>query len=193
MSGLLDGAAERAGGGGLGLADDIAVAGVGGAEAGDAAGPALRGTLRDGRLDSGPERVLVEVALGVLRGDAATLVTVEEVVTIHGLDDAGDRVVAVAAGEGLAGLGQLTLGGVALKQAKRHPTLGDRVTVGAGAKILGPVEIGADSSVGANAVVVKDAPADSVVVGVPGVVKPARSTKEELREAQFYIDPAIYI
>src|SRR5699024_2277837 len=87
----------------------------------------------------------------------------------------------------------VTLGGVALKQAKRHPTLGDRVTVGAGAKILGPVEIGADSSVGANAVVVKDAPADSVVVGVPGVVRPARSTKEELREAQFYIDPAIYI
>lgn len=87
----------------------------------------------------------------------------------------------------------VTLGGVALKQAKRHPTLGDRVTVGAGAKILGPVEIGADSSVGANAVVVKDAPEDSVVVGVPGVVKPARSTKEELREAQFYIDPAIYI
>ena len=87
----------------------------------------------------------------------------------------------------------VTLGGVSLKQTKRHPTLGDRVTVGAGAKILGPVEIGADSSVGANAVVVKSAPADSIVVGIPGVAKPARSTKEELREAQFYIDPAIYI
>ncbi|MBB0968247.1 serine O-acetyltransferase [Dietzia aerolata] len=87
----------------------------------------------------------------------------------------------------------VTLGGVSLKQVKRHPTLGDRVTVGAGAKILGPVEIGADSSVGANAVVVKSAPADSVVVGIPGVAKPAKSSKEELREAQFYIDPAIYI
>lgn len=87
----------------------------------------------------------------------------------------------------------VTLGGVSLKQTKRHPTLGDRVTVGAGAKILGPVEIGDDSSVGANAVVVKDAPADSIVVGVPGVAKPAKSTKEELRDAQFYIDPAIYI
>lgn len=87
----------------------------------------------------------------------------------------------------------VTLGGVALKQAKRHPTLGDRVTVGAGAKILGPVEVGADSAVGANAVVVKDAPADSIVVGIPAVATPARSTKEELREAQFYIDPAIYI
>lgn len=87
----------------------------------------------------------------------------------------------------------VTLGGVSLKQTKRHPTLGDRVTVGAGAKILGPVEIGDDSSVGANAVVVKDAPAESIVVGVPGVAKPAKSTKEELRDAQFYIDPAIYI
>lgn len=87
----------------------------------------------------------------------------------------------------------VTLGGVSLKHVKRHPTLGDRVTVGAGAKILGPVEVGSDSSVGANAVVVKSAPANSVVVGVPGVAKPAKSTKEELRDAQFYIDPAIYI
>ena len=87
----------------------------------------------------------------------------------------------------------VTLGGVSLKQVKRHPTLGDRVTVGAGAKILGPVEIGSDSSVGANAVVVKDAPANSIVVGIPGVAKPATESKEELRDAQFYIDPAIYI
>ena len=87
----------------------------------------------------------------------------------------------------------VTLGGVSLKQVKRHPTLGDRVTVGAGAKILGPVEIGDDSSVGANAVVVKSAPANSIVVGVPGEVRPSKSTKEELRDAQFYIDPAIYI
>ena len=87
----------------------------------------------------------------------------------------------------------VTLGGVSLKQVKRHPTLGDRVTVGAGAKILGPVEIGADSSVGANAVVVKSAPAGSVIVGIPGVAKPARSSQEDLRDAQFYIDPAIYI
>ena len=87
----------------------------------------------------------------------------------------------------------VTLGGVSLKQTKRHPTLGDRVTVGAGAKILGPVEIGSDSSVGANAVVVKSAPAHSVVVGIPGVARPAKTSKEELREAQFYIDPAIYI
>lgn len=87
----------------------------------------------------------------------------------------------------------VTLGGVSLKQVKRHPTLGDRVTVGAGAKILGPVEIGDDSSVGANAVVVKSAPANSIIVGIPGQARPSKSSKEELRDAQFYIDPAIYI
>ena len=87
----------------------------------------------------------------------------------------------------------VTLGGVSLKQVKRHPTLGDRVTVGAGAKILGPVEIGDDSSVGANAVVVKSAPANSIIVGIPGQARPSESSKEELRDAQFYIDPAIYI
>ncbi|MDN5760216.1 MAG: serine O-acetyltransferase, partial [Tomitella sp.] len=53
----------------------------------------------------------------------------------------------------------VTLGGISLARTKRHPTLGDRVTVGAGAKILGPVTIGADSAVGANAVVTRDAPA----------------------------------
>ena len=87
----------------------------------------------------------------------------------------------------------VTLGGVSLKQVKRHPTLGDRVTVGTGAKILGPVEIGDDSSVGANAVVVKSAPANSIIVGIPGQARPSESSKEELRDAQFYIDPAIYI
>lgn len=87
----------------------------------------------------------------------------------------------------------VTLGGVSLKQAKRHPTLGDRVTVGAGAKILGPVEIGADSSVGANAVVVKGAPANSVLTGIPAKVREAKESKQELRDAQFYVDPAIYI
>ncbi|HXZ24880.1 MAG TPA: serine O-acetyltransferase, partial [Nitrospiria bacterium] len=49
----------------------------------------------------------------------------------------------------------VTLGGTSLQKGKRHPTLGDRVTVGAGAKILGPIEIGCDSRIGANAVVVK--------------------------------------
>ncbi|MGW8484145.1 serine O-acetyltransferase EpsC [Microbacterium sp. NPDC055903] len=61
----------------------------------------------------------------------------------------------------------VTLGGRTRDAGKRHPTLGDGVAVGAGAKILGPITIGAGSVVGANAVVTRDAPADSVLVGVP--------------------------
>jgi serine O-acetyltransferase len=62
----------------------------------------------------------------------------------------------------------VTLGGTSLEKGKRHPTLEDRVVVGAGAKILGAITIGQDSRIGANAVVVKSVPANSVVVGVPG-------------------------
>ena len=61
----------------------------------------------------------------------------------------------------------VTLGGRTRNAGKRHPTLGDGVAVGAGAKILGPVTIGPRSVVGANAVVTRDAPADCVLVGVP--------------------------
>jgi serine O-acetyltransferase len=64
----------------------------------------------------------------------------------------------------------VTLGGTALEAGKRHPTVGDRVTIGAGAKVLGPITIGSGSRIGANAVVVRDVPPDSVVVGVPGQV-----------------------
>jgi len=64
----------------------------------------------------------------------------------------------------------VTLGGTSLDRGKRHPTVGDRVTIGAGAKVLGPIVIGDDSRIGANAVVVKAVPPNSVVVGVPGQV-----------------------
>lgn len=64
----------------------------------------------------------------------------------------------------------VTLGGTSLESGKRHPTVGDRVTIGSGAKVLGPVTIGSGSRIGANAVVVRDVPPDSVVVGVPGQV-----------------------
>jgi serine O-acetyltransferase len=64
----------------------------------------------------------------------------------------------------------VTLGGTGTDTGKRHPTIGDRVIVGAGAKILGPIKIGDDSRIGANAVVVKEVPSSSVVVGVPGQV-----------------------
>lgn len=62
----------------------------------------------------------------------------------------------------------VTLGGTSLAHGKRHPTIGERVTIGAGAKILGPITIGDDSRIGANAVVVDSVPPNSVVVGVPG-------------------------
>ena len=64
----------------------------------------------------------------------------------------------------------VTLGGTSLEKGKRHPTIGDRVVIGAGAKVLGAITIGPDSRIGANAVVVKSVPANSVVVGVPGQV-----------------------
>lgn len=64
----------------------------------------------------------------------------------------------------------VTLGGTSLNKGKRHPTLGNNVVVGAGAKILGAIEIGDGSRIGANAVVVKPVPPNSVVVGVPGQV-----------------------
>ncbi|MCE5315015.1 MAG: serine O-acetyltransferase [Armatimonadota bacterium] len=64
----------------------------------------------------------------------------------------------------------VTLGGVSLEKKKRHPTLGNNVVVGAGAKVLGAIKLGDNVQVGANAVVVKDVPANSVVVGIPGRV-----------------------
>jgi len=68
----------------------------------------------------------------------------------------------------------VTLGGTTWEKVKRHPTLGDNVVVGAGAKILGPVTIGDGVRIGSNSVVVRDVPAGATVVGIPGhVVRPA--------------------
>lgn len=64
----------------------------------------------------------------------------------------------------------VTLGGTSLVHGKRHPTIEDNVVIGAGAKVLGAIVIGSNSRIGANAVVVKSVPPDSVVVGVPGQV-----------------------
>lgn len=64
----------------------------------------------------------------------------------------------------------VTLGGVSAEKGKRHPTVMDQVVIGAGAKILGAIEIGEYSRIGANAVVVKPVPENSVVVGIPGRV-----------------------
>jgi len=64
----------------------------------------------------------------------------------------------------------VTLGGTSLERGKRHPTIGDRVVLGAGAKVLGNLVVGDDSRIGANAVLVRSVGEHSVVVGVPGQV-----------------------
>jgi len=64
----------------------------------------------------------------------------------------------------------VTLGGVSMSKGKRHPTLGDEVVVGAGAKVLGPVRIGDKAMIGSGSVVVKDIPDGGVAVGVPAKV-----------------------
>jgi serine O-acetyltransferase len=77
----------------------------------------------------------------------------------------------------------VTLGGVSWNKGKRHPTLGDRVVVGAGAKILGPIEIGEQARVGANSVVIAPVPAGKTVVGIPGkLVKSSRGMTDGIHE-----------
>ena len=63
-----------------------------------------------------------------------------------------------------------TLGGTGKESGKRHPTVGNNVIIGAGAKVLGPISIGNNSKVGANSVVLKDVPSNSTVVGIPGKI-----------------------
>jgi len=77
----------------------------------------------------------------------------------------------------------VTLGGVSTSKGKRHPTIGDNVTIGAGAVVLGNVMIGENVKIGAGSVVVKDVPPNSTVVGVPGRVVKREGTciKVDLR------------
>jgi serine O-acetyltransferase len=62
----------------------------------------------------------------------------------------------------------VTLGGTGFQRGKRHPTLGDNVTVGSGAKLLGPIAVGDGAKIGANTVVIEDVPPGSTVIGNPG-------------------------
>ncbi len=73
----------------------------------------------------------------------------------------------------------VTLGGTSWAKEKRHPTLGDNVVIGSGAKILGPFTLGDNSKVGSNSVVVKEVPPNSTVVGVPGRVVISGGKKAE--------------
>jgi serine O-acetyltransferase len=111
-------------------------------------------------------RLFIDHGMGVVIGETAEVG--EDVVMFHGT----------------------TLGGTSMSRGKRHPTVGDRVLIGAGAKVLGPVTIGADAKVGANAVVVKDVPAGAVAVGVPARQRPAPPVALTLDP---WADPAVYI
>jgi serine O-acetyltransferase len=111
-------------------------------------------------------RLFIDHGMGVVIGETAEVG--DDVVLFHGA----------------------TLGGRSMRHGKRHPTLGNRVVVGAGAKVLGPVRIGDGAQIGANAVVVKDVPAGAVAVGVPADV---RRPPESWSADGDFLDPAIYI
>ena len=78
----------------------------------------------------------------------------------------------------------VTLGGTTWKKGKRHPTLGDRVVVGAGAKVLGPIIVGEGGRIGSNAVVTKDVPDNATVVGVPGRVIEQKKDQKHSQRAE---------
>lgn len=111
-------------------------------------------------------RLFIDHGMGVVVGETAEVG--DDVVLFHGS----------------------TLGGKSMRRGKRHPTLGDGVVVGAGAKILGPVWVGNGAQIGANAVVIHDVPADAIAVGVPAQVR------LRPKAAPFDVevdDPAIFI
>lgn len=76
----------------------------------------------------------------------------------------------------------VTLGGTSWQQEKRHPTLGNHVVVGAGAKVIGPIRIGDRARIGSNAVVNKEVPPDATVVGIPGRVISGGENRRQKRE-----------
>jgi len=111
-------------------------------------------------------RLFIDHGMGVVVGETAEVG--DDVVLFHGS----------------------TLGGKSMHRGKRHPTLGDRVVVGAGAKVLGPVWVGDGAQIGANAVVIHDVPPEAIAVGVPAKIR--------LRPVQAPFDaevddPAIFI
>lgn len=88
----------------------------------------------------------------------------------------------------------VTLGGRSMERVKRHPTVADGAVIGAGARVLGPVEIGAGAQIGANAVVVKDVPEGATAVGVPAVLRRLPAQVAESPDADVdHTDPAIWI
>jgi serine O-acetyltransferase len=104
-------------------------------------------------------RVFIDHGMGVVIGETA--IVGDDVLLYHGV----------------------TLGGVSEKPGRRHPMIGDRVSIGAGASVLGPITIGADSVIGAAAVVLRGAPPNSLIVGAPATARPRTSTIAPAAEA----------
>ena len=102
-------------------------------------------------------RLFIDHAMGVVIGETAEIG--DDVTLYHGV----------------------TLGGTTWNKEKRHPTLGNNVLVGAGAKILGPITLGNNVCVGANSVVIKDVPHCCTVVGIPGRIIQSKGTKIQHR------------
>lgn len=95
-------------------------------------------------------------------------------------------------GDGVMLYHGVTLGGQVLTQTKRHPTLEDDVTVGAGAKVLGPITIGKGSSIGANAVVTHDVPPFHIAVGIPAKSRPRKDCETaKLVDPDTFLDPQV--
>lgn len=111
-------------------------------------------------------RVFIDHGMGVVIGETA--VVGNDVTMFHGV----------------------TLGGRSMTHGKRHPTIGDGVVIGAGAKVLGAIWVGDHSQIGANAVVVKDVPDGAVAVGVPAKVQ---DRPKEAPLVDHCEDPAIFI
>jgi serine O-acetyltransferase len=84
----------------------------------------------------------------------------------------------------------VTLGGTGLQRGKRHPTVEDDVTIGAGAKLLGPIRIGRGAKVGANTVVLEDVPPSSTVVGNPGQAVRVEGRRVEATKDRGWLRPA---
>ena len=85
---------------------------------------------------------------------------------------------------------QVTLGGVTWSPGKRHPTVGDGVVVGAGAQVLGPITVGRDARIGANAVVLKDVPPGATMVGIPARAAGPAPAKAEASSFDAYGTPS---
>jgi serine O-acetyltransferase len=81
----------------------------------------------------------------------------------------------------------VTLGGTSWNKGKRHPTLGNGVVIGAGAKVLGPITVGDGAKIGSNAVVVKEVPAGATAIGIPARIVEAQNTGQSGRFAAYAV------